>query len=103
MNAAGVALKPQTGPGATARRVGALIRRHAQRRRGAAAVLLDRRARHARWTTFVLRTPVFALGTARRAHSATSSAPAPTACPSRGAASRPRATSRKTCSMSARP
>jgi len=29
MNAAGVALKPQTGPGATARRVGALIRRHA--------------------------------------------------------------------------
>lgn len=29
MNAAGVALKPQTGPGATARRVGALVRRHA--------------------------------------------------------------------------
>jgi ABC-2 type transport system permease protein len=28
-SAAGVALKPQTGPGATARRVGALIRRHA--------------------------------------------------------------------------
>jgi ABC-2 type transport system permease protein len=29
VNAAGVALKPQTGPGATARRVGALVRRHA--------------------------------------------------------------------------
>jgi hypothetical protein len=29
VNAAGVALKPQTGPGASARRVGALIRRHA--------------------------------------------------------------------------
>lgn len=29
MNAAGVALRPQTGPGASARRVGALIRRHA--------------------------------------------------------------------------
>ena len=29
MNAAGVVLKPQTGPGASARRVGALVRRHA--------------------------------------------------------------------------